>query len=76
MEFFVVLGIIFGVFALSFAMINIRYIFKKEEFRGTCASANPALKDELGECSSCGGDNCKNKDKKGLRRIVVKSLNI
>jgi len=25
-----------------------------EEFRGTCASNNPLLKTELGECTMCG----------------------
>ena len=46
--------IIFGVFAVSFAMINLRQIFTGNEFRGTCASNNPMLKDQLGECSLCG----------------------
>lgn len=46
--------IIFGVFFISFLMINLRHIVTGNEFRGTCASNNPMLKDELGECSVCG----------------------
>jgi len=53
-EFFSMLLIIGGVFALSFIMINIRHIVTGNEFRGTCASNNPMLKNELGECSMCG----------------------
>jgi hypothetical protein len=53
-EFFTMLLIIGGVFALSFIMINIRHIVTGNEFRGTCASNNPLLKNELGECSMCG----------------------
>ena len=48
------LVIVFGVFAISFAMINIRYILTGNEFRGTCASNNPMLKTNLGDCSVCG----------------------
>ena len=46
--------IIGGVFALSFAMINIRYILTGNEFRGTCATNNPMLKNQIGECTVCG----------------------
>jgi hypothetical protein len=53
-EFLYTALIIFGVFAISFAMINLRHIFTGNEFRGTCASNNPMLKEELGECSLCG----------------------
>ncbi|MEE9371537.1 MAG: hypothetical protein V3V00_00625 [Saprospiraceae bacterium] len=64
-EFFTMLMIIGGVFALSFIMINIRYIITGNEFRGTCASNNPMLKNELGECSMCGkkpDEDCKMPD--------------
>lgn len=54
MEFIINLAIVFGVFALSFALINIRYIFTRQEFRGTCASNNPMLKSQIGDCSVCG----------------------
>lgn len=54
MEFLYVLGIVFGTFILSFALINIRHIFTGNEFRGTCATNNPMLKSEIGECTVCG----------------------
>jgi hypothetical protein len=46
--------IIFGVFAISFVLINIRHIVTGKEFRGTCATNNPYLKSNVGECSVCG----------------------
>jgi hypothetical protein len=61
MEFLYVLGLIFGLFILSFIMINLRHIITGNEFRGTCASNNPMLKDQLGECTVCGrkvGEEC------------------
>ncbi len=54
MEFLYVLTIIFLVFGISFALINIRQIFTGKEFRGTCATNNPMLKNRVGECSVCG----------------------
>lgn len=54
MEFLYILGIIFVVFAVSFAMINIRQIFTGKDFRGTCATNNPMLKDKIGDCTVCG----------------------
>ncbi len=54
MEFLYVLVIIFVVFGLSFALINIRQIFTGQEFRGTCATNNPMLKNQIGECTVCG----------------------
>lgn len=66
MEFLYVLLVIFAVFGISFALINIRHIVVGEEFRGTCASDNPMLKNEIGECTVCGskpGTACQN-DKK------------
>lgn len=54
MEFLYTLAIIFTAFGLSFLLINIRYIFKKEEFRGTCATNNPMLKNQIGDCTVCG----------------------
>lgn len=54
MEFLYVLGIVFGTFILSFALINIRHIFTGNEFRGTCAQNNPMLKSQVGECTVCG----------------------
>ena len=49
-----ILLITFVVFGLSFVMINIRHIFTGNEFRGTCATNNPMLKSEIGECTVCG----------------------
>jgi len=54
MEFLYVLAIIFGVFGISFLLINIRQIFTGQEFRGTCATNNPMLKNNVGDCSVCG----------------------
>lgn len=48
------LAIVFIVFGLSFALINIRQIFTGKEFRGTCATNNPMLKNKVGDCSVCG----------------------
>jgi hypothetical protein len=58
--------IIFVTFGLAFFLINLRWVVKGEEFRGSCASNNPMLKNQLGECSVCGkkGDEiCQNPDK-------------
>lgn len=54
MEFLYVLAIVFGVFVISFALINIRHLVTGKEFRGTCATNNPMLKNQVGECSVCG----------------------
>lgn len=54
MEFLIMFGIIFGIFGLSFIMINIRQIMTGNEFRGTCATNNPMLKKEIGDCTVCG----------------------
>ena len=53
-EFFYILIIIFGFFGLSFLLINLRHIVTGKEFRGSCASNNPMLKNQVGECSMCG----------------------
>jgi len=61
MEFLVAFGIIFVTFLLAFAMINIRHIFTGNEFRGTCATNNPMVKDKFGDCTVCGkspGEDC------------------
>ena len=46
--------IIFVVFGASFLLINLRHIVTGNEFRGTCATNNPMLKSEIGECTVCG----------------------
>ena len=53
-EFLYTTLIILGVFLISFVLINIRHIFTGKEFRGTCATNNPMIKNQLGECSVCG----------------------
>lgn len=53
-EFIYILIVIFGIFGASFVLMNIRHIFTGQEFRGSCASNNPMLKNQLGECSVCG----------------------
>lgn len=61
MQFLTILAIIFVVFGLSFALINIRQIVTGNEFRGTCATNNPMLKKAVGECTVCGkkeGEEC------------------
>lgn len=46
---------IFTIVALFFILMSTRILLKKDgEFRGTCASNNPMLKNELGECTVCG----------------------
>lgn len=45
---------IFGFMVLAVVMINVGYIFKKREFRGSCASSNPMIADEFGSCTVCG----------------------
>ena len=47
-------AVIFLVFGLSFLMINIRYLVTGNEFRGTCATNNPMLKNQIGDCTVCG----------------------
>ena len=53
-QFLSMMLIIFVVFGISFLMINIRHIVTGKEFRGTCATNNPMIKKNLGECSLCG----------------------
>ena len=53
-EFLYIALIIFVTFGVSFVLINLRQVVTGKEFRGTCASNNPMLKDQLGECSLCG----------------------
>ncbi len=52
--FLATLLIIFAVFGISFILLNIRHIVTGNEFRGTCATNNPMVKNEFGECNVCG----------------------
>ena len=54
MYFLYILCIIFVVFGISFLLINIRHVFTGQEFRGTCATNNPMLKNQIGDCTVCG----------------------
>lgn len=54
MTFFAVLAIIFVTFGVSFALINIRHILTGNEFRGSCSTNNPMIKNSFGECTVCG----------------------
>ena len=47
-------GVIFLVFGVSFLLINLRQVVTGNEFRGTCASNNPMLKNKVGDCEVCG----------------------
>lgn len=67
-SFLTTLAAVFTVFLVSFALINIRYIFTGNEFRGTCATNNPMIKNNLGDCTVCGKkpeEDCKMPEVKG-----------
>ncbi len=53
-EFFYILVVIFIIFGFSIILMNIRHMVTGKEFRGSCASNNPMLKNQLGDCSVCG----------------------
>jgi hypothetical protein len=64
-QFLYTLAIVFGFILVAFFLINIRHIFTGREFRGTCASNNPMIRDKMGECSVCGskaGEACRNEE--------------
>ena len=64
-QFLYTLLVVFCMIGVSFFLINIRHIFTGQEFRGTCASNNPMLKNEVGECGLCGskpGESCQSDD--------------
>ena len=51
-----------AILGIAFAMIATRILLVKGgEFKGTCSTNNPYLKNEIGECSVCGkkgGETC------------------
>lgn len=53
-SFLYILLIIFSVFGLAFLLINFKYLITGQEFKGSCASNNPLLKDQFGTCNVCG----------------------
>jgi len=54
MEFLYIFAIIFVAFGVSFILINIRHIITGQEFRGTCSTNNPMIKNNFGDCTVCG----------------------
>ena len=64
----VLLGI--GIVAIFFILMSVRLLFiKGGQFKGTCASQSPFLKNEGGTCGYCGrniddGEECKKYDEK------------
>jgi len=54
MQFVAIFGIIFVVFGISFILINLRHVVTGQEFRGTCSTNNPMIKDKFGDCTVCG----------------------
>ncbi|MCB0662625.1 MAG: hypothetical protein KDC24_07790 [Saprospiraceae bacterium] len=54
MTFLYIFLIIFVAYGVGFMLINLRHIVTGNEFRGTCATNNPMLKDQIGECTVCG----------------------
>lgn len=62
----------FIVLSLVIFGMAIRIVFQKNgEFRGGCASNNPMLRNELGECTLCGKtpENCDNPEEGTLPKI-------
>lgn len=54
-QFLYIFLIFFVVFGLSFVLINLRQVVTGKEFRGTCSTNNPMLKEKLGgDCQVCG----------------------
>lgn len=53
-----------GIVGLFFVLMSVRLIFKKEEFKGTCASQSPFLRNQgiSCGCGGRGGDACQNED--------------
>lgn len=47
-------GLAFAVLFIAILAMNIKYIFKGEPFRGSCAQNNPMLKNQIGNCQVCG----------------------
>ncbi len=53
-QFFSTLIIVFVVFGVSFLLINLRHVVTGKEFRGTCSTNNPMVRDKFGTCNVCG----------------------
>jgi hypothetical protein len=53
-EFLYLLVVIFSISGVAILMLNLRHWVTGKEFRGSCASNNPMIKNNLGECTVCG----------------------
>ena len=75
-QFFYTLILIFGIFGVSFLLLNLRHLVTGKEFRGTCASNNPMIKDKFGNCSVCGKspeEDCKMPEVEGHQLDATKA---
>ncbi|WP_448519064.1 hypothetical protein [Rhodoflexus sp.] len=56
-----------GIMAMFFALMSVRLLFLKNgEFKGTCATQSPVLRENGVDCLVCGkkaGEECKNEIK-------------
>lgn len=43
-----------GIITAFFALMNIKYFFNGQVFRGSCAQNNPLIKNSVGDCQMCG----------------------
>lgn len=58
------------VISLVLGLLSLRLIFVKDgEFRGTCATNNPMLTNDIGECSVCGKKPNEDCQKEELERV-------
>lgn len=53
-EFLKTVLIIFGFFGVAAVLLNIKTFFNKGELKSSCASNNPLLRDQFGNCTVCG----------------------
>lgn len=53
-QFLMIFGVIVVLMLASILIINVRYFFTGEAFRGGCAQNNPMLKSKIGDCQVCG----------------------
>ncbi len=60
--------LILSIFIVGFVFVGVgirMLLLKNGEFRGTCATMNPYLKSQVGNCTVCGrapGEDCKKED--------------
>lgn len=43
-----------GLISAFFALMNAKYFFNGQTFRGSCAQNNPLIKNSVGDCQMCG----------------------